>query len=112
MRLHVVVGTWADKPEVIDKSEFERAVSQGDRVLLLGYACAMINVAGDLSHARCPLGLSVDFQTRPIVVDGHMLLEVERARNQHSLSGSSICTRNQYRLRKRDELVGGYGGRL
>jgi len=109
MDLQVVIGTLADKSEVVDKCEFGGSACERERIHFLGHANGVVSITGSEPGATCTLRLEVGFYGRPVVVDSDVLLDMESALNQHEFSGSTIGARDEIYLGKRDEIVSGDG---
>ena len=105
MDLQIIIRTLPDDSEVVDECEFERAIGERNRVLLLGHARGLVSVTGDEPGTRCLLRLKMDFQVRHVVVDRYVLLNVQSTFNQHKLSRPAIRARNESHLGKWNELI-------
>jgi len=109
MDLQVVIGTLANKSEVVDKCEFGGPACERERIHFLGHANGVVSITGSEPGATCTLRLKVGLDGCPIVVDGDVLLNMESALDQHEFSGSAIGARDEIYLGKRDEIVSGNG---
>src|SRR6185295_9681009 len=108
----IVIRTLSDNSEVVDEGKLEGPVDDWNRILLLSHTCGVVCVTSGEPYARGALRLGVGFDIGPVAVDCNVVLEVERALNQHKLSGPAISTWNESDQCKRDEVVSGYGERL